>query len=207
MEPARSRVSPRATYADLLAVPDHLTAELIDGVIYAMARPRLRHAASLGTMTADLTLAFGLRKPRSAGPGGWVLLPEPELHLGGEDPRDLVLTPDIAGWRRERMAEVPDTAASELAPDWICEILSPSTEGFDRIKKMEYYGRVGVKWAWLVNIAARSVEVYQHNGHAWEFLGGTERDASARLRPFDAVEFDLTEWWPLGEPDPGLKPE
>jgi Uma2 family endonuclease len=195
MEAQRSAHSP-ATYEDLLALPEHLTAELIDGVVYAMARPRLRHAAAATVMTHQLVGAFGLRKPVGGGPGGWVLLIEPELHLGTPVPNTLVLAPDMAGWRRERMPEVPDTAFAELAPDWVCEVLSPGTESHDRILKMEWYRRCGVSWAWIVDPRAHSIEVYENNGRTWEFLGGVARGgATARLRPFDAAEFDITEWW------------
>lgn len=186
---------PKATYKDLLAVPEHLTAELIDGEIYVMARPRLRHSAAHTTMIHHIVGAFGLRKPVGGGPGGWVILTEPELHLGAPDPETLVVSPDIAGWKRERMPEVPDTATTTLPPDWICEVLSPGTESHDRIRKMEWYGRSGVRWAWIVDAVARSIEVYQHNGRVWEFHGGVAGFAPARLEPFDAVEFDISEWW------------
>ncbi len=196
MEAHRTASGP-ATYEDLLAVPAHLTAELIDGVVYAMARPSLRHAAAAGVMGHHLIGAFGLRKPTGGGPGGWIILPEPELHLGAPVPSSLVLAPDLAGWRRERMPEVPDTAAAELAPDWVCEVLSPGTESHDRIRKMEWYGRSGVRWAWIVDPRSRSIEVYEHNGRVWEFLGGVEGEVvTVRIRPFEAVEFDISEWWP-----------
>lgn len=198
--------SRRATYDDLLAVPGHLTAELIDGVVYAMARPRVRHAASSSAMGVHLGAAFGLRRP-IGGPGGWVLLDEPELHLGAllgtSSPTDLVLAPDMAGWRRERLPEAPDAAALELAPDWICEIISPSTAGHDRITKMEWYGRVGVPWAWIVDADARSIEVYHHDGSNWVFLGGVVGQTPSRIQPFDAVEFDISEWWAPAPPPAG----
>ncbi len=185
---------PRATYRDLLALPEHVTAELIDGELFVMPRPRVRHAAALSTMTADVSAAFGRRRPR-AGPGGWVILAEPELHLGQSDPTELALVPDMAGWRRERMPEPPETAAIELAPDWICEVLSPSTEGHDRIRKMDWYGRSRVRWAWLVNPEQRSIEVYEHDGKNWVFHLGAVGNAPVKLQPFEAVEFDVSEWW------------
>lgn len=195
MQAFRPPNTPRAaTYEDLLAVPDHLTAELIDGQIYAMARPRVKHADSNTAMASDLRSSFGRRKP-GAGPGGWVILSEPELHLGTPDPKLLVLAPDLAGWRRERMPEAPDTPAVELVPDWVCEVLSPGTESHDRIRKMEWYGRSGVRWAWIVDANARSVEVYEHDGRIWQFHGGVVGGSPARLQPFEAVEFDLSEWW------------
>ncbi len=209
MQAQTSRPAPpkRATYQDLLSVPEHLTAELIDGVLYAMARPRVRHVASSSAMGVHLGAAFGLRRP-IGGPGGWVILDEPELHLGGAVPTDLVLAPDMAGWRRERLAEAPDAAALEMVPDWICEILSASTASHDRIRKMDWYGRVGVRWAWIVDADARSIEIYHHDGANWVFLGGVTGQDPARIQPFEAVEFDISEWWapvpaaPATEPAP-----
>lgn len=191
---------PRATYRDILALPEHVTAELIDGELFVMPRPRVRHAAALIAMVSDLRDAFGRRKPRS-GPGGWVILAELELHLGQPDPAELTLVPDMAGWRRERMSEPPETAAIDLAPDWICEVLSPGTEGHDRIRKMDWYGRSGVRWAWLVNPEQRSIEVYEHDGKNWVFHLGAVGAAPVRLQPFEAVEFDVSEWWAV-EPGP-----
>ena len=190
---------PRATYRDLLAVPAPFTAELIDGELFVMPRPRVRHADAQAAMVNDVWDAFGRRKPRS-GPGGWIILPEPELHLGQPDPTDLALVPDMAGWRRERRAEPPETAAIEMVPDWICEVLSPGTEGHDRIRKMEWYGRSGVKWAWLVNPEQRSIEVYEHDGTNWVFHLGAVGAAPVRLQPFEAVEFDVSEWWAVDAP-------
>ncbi len=153
-------------------------------------------------MGAQILVAFGLRRS-VLGPGGWLILHEPELDLGVAQPRDLVLAPDIAGWRRERMAEVPDTAASELAPDWICEILSPGTESHDRIRKMECYRRSRVGWAWIVDANARSVEVYENTGLCWAYHSGVIGAEPARLPPFDAIAFDLGEWW---APEPPAEP-
>jgi Uma2 family endonuclease len=117
-----------ATYEDLLKVPEHLVAEIIDGELVTSPRPAFRHAAAASSLGADIHTAFG--RTRGGGPGGWVILIEPEVHIVGQ-----VLVPDIAGWRRQRMPEIPDVAFVELAPDWVCEISSQSTAAMDRTRK------------------------------------------------------------------------
>src|ERR1700735_2162313 len=129
-EPAKRR----ATYADLLAVPPPLVAEIIDGVLITTPRPASRHAVASSALGGELYGPFA--RGKNGGPGGWILLDEPELPLG-ED----VLVPDLAGWRRERMPEVPNTPAFDLAPDWVCEVLSPSNHGVDRGEKLPIYAR------------------------------------------------------------------
>lgn len=119
-EPARRH----ATYEDLVRVPSHLVAELIQGHLITSPRPAPPHALVASSLGADLHGPFHRGK---GGPGGWVILDEPELHLNGD-----VLVPDLAGWRRERMPALPQTSAFELAPDWACEVLSPSTAAIDR---------------------------------------------------------------------------
>jgi Uma2 family endonuclease len=123
----------RATYEDLRAVPDHLVAEIIEGELVVSPRPTLRHANAGTRLVGWLDGPFDRGR---GGPGGWIILFEPELHFKGE-----VLVPDVAGWRRERMAQVPDAAAIELAPDWVCEILSPKTAACDRASKLPIYAR------------------------------------------------------------------
>src|ERR1700729_1449695 len=123
----------RATYQDLLDVPEHLVAEIIDGALITQPRPASRHARAASRLGAELDGPFARGK---GGPGGWILLDEPELHLHGD-----IVVPDLAGWRRERMPELPDAAAFELAPDWICEVLSPGAAARDRTEKMPLYAR------------------------------------------------------------------
>jgi Uma2 family endonuclease len=124
------------------------------------------------------------------GPGGWILPYEPELHLQGD-----VLVPDFAGWRRERMPEVPNTAAFELAPDWVCEVLSPSTAATDRTQKMPIYVREGVKHLWLVDLIARTLEACRLEGGRWVVIGAWRDDAGVRVEPFDAIELELGRLW------------
>ncbi len=143
MSQTKARVPKRATYADVEALPDHVVGEILDGELYASPRPRLRHAMAATRLTGRLSPPFDDGR---GGPGGWWLLIEPELHLG-ED----IVVPDLAGWRRERLPEVPDEPHLELAPDWVCEILSHSKERIDRGLKLGIYAREKAPHAWLVN--------------------------------------------------------
>jgi Uma2 family endonuclease len=177
----------RATYDDLLTVPDTMVAELVDGELFASPRPAVRHARVASALGGEI---FGPFDKGSGGPGGWWLLDEPELHFG-ED----VLVPDIAGWRRERLPHLPDTAAISLAPDWVCEVISPSTERLDRSRKLGVYVREGVGHAWLINPVARTLEVYRRSESGWLMIATHADDARVRTEPFDALELDLLVLW------------
>lgn len=182
-DPARRR----ATYEELLAVPDHLVAELINGALITHPRPASRHALASSVLGSELVGPFHRGK---GGPGGWILLDEPELHLHGD-----VLVPDLAGWRRERMPELPDAAAFELAPDWVCEVLSPSTAATDRAEKMPIYAREGVPHLWLVDPIPRTLEAYRLEADRWTLLGTWRDDARVRVDPFADLELDLAGLW------------
>ena len=176
-----------ATYADLEALPPHVVGELIDGELHVSPRPASPH-----TMAASV-LAFELGGPfhrGRGGPGGWVLLIEPELHLGQD-----VLVPDLAGWRRERMPRAPRTAAFTLAPDWVCEVLSPSTEAPDRSRKMAVYAREDVKHLWLVDPRRQALEVYRLEGGRWLLLGTHVGSSAVHAEPFEALPVKLASLW------------
>lgn len=188
-----SLVKRPATYEDLLKVPQDRVAEIVEGDLYASPRPAVPHSVSGSSLGGELVSAFQFGR---GGPGGWWVLDEPELHLG-----DDILVPDLAGWRRERLLKPPDAPAITLAPDWICEILSPSTEQLDRARKLPAYARHGVPHAWLINPAARTLEVYRAEGGRWVLVGTYADDARVRAEPFDAIELDLLTLW--GESRPG----
>jgi Uma2 family endonuclease len=179
----------RATLADLAAVPAHLVAEIIGGSLLTSPRPAALHARAASRLGAGLVGPFDLGQ---GGPGGWIVLDEPQLHLG---PEPDVLVPDLAGWRRERMSELPDVAAFTLAPDWVCEILSPSTEQVDRTEKMPVYAREGVAHLWLINPAVRTLEVFRLEAKRWVLLVVHSGERTVRAEPFDAVELDLASLW------------
>jgi Uma2 family endonuclease len=179
-----------ATYDDLLQVPDHLIAEILGGDLYASPRPALPHAHAASALAGDLHHPFGRGR---GGPGGWWILFEPELHLSWD-----VFVPDLAGWRRDRLPRLPDTAAMALAPDWVCEILSPSTARLDRAVKMPLYAREGVRHLWLIDPAARTLEVFRLEGTNWLLVGVHAGESVVRVEPFAAIEIELAALW--GEP-------
>jgi Uma2 family endonuclease len=182
--PARKK----ATYQDVLDAPPTKVAEVVAGVLYTSPRPASLHANTTSALNFHIGGPFH-RDP--AGPGGWWILFEPELHLG-ED----VLVPDLAGWRRDRMDRIEDVAYFTLAPDWVCEVLSPSTEQLDRKGKLEAYARAGVAHVWLVDPRARTLEVLRREEDAkWKLLAVHAEDERPRAAPFDAVELPLAALW------------
>ena len=179
-----------ATYADLYDVPDNFVAEMFDGDLYASPRPAIPHAHAAFVLGGELAGPF--HRGRN-GPGGWVILHEPELHFGKN-----VLVPDLAGWRRHRMPEAPDAAYITLAPDWVCEVLSPSTEALDRGKKLRIYARENVVHAWLLDPLRQTLEVLALESGVWSALATHEGRAGVRTAPFDAIEIELGALWIRG---------
>lgn len=177
----------QATYKDLLAVPVHLVAELIEGSVITSPRPASRHARAASGLGGELYSPFQRGR---GGPGGWIILDEPELHLGSN-----VLVPDLAGWRRERMPEMPDVAAFELAPDWICEVLSPSTQALDRADKVPLYARSQVPFVWLLDPIAQTLEAYRLEGTLYLLLGTWRGDATVSVEPFESYQLELGVLW------------
>lgn len=178
----------RATYQDVLDAPEHMVAEILGGELYLHPRPAKPHAAAASALGEELGPPF---KRGRGGPGGWILLDEPELHLG-ED----VLVPDLAGWRRERMPAITtDEPFFTLSPDWVCEVLSESTASTDRSKKLRIYAREGVGHAWLVDPIRRTLEVLRRVEKKWLIVEVYEADEKVRAEPFDAFELDLSILW------------
>jgi Uma2 family endonuclease len=187
----------RATYADLEAVPANKVAELIRGVLHVMPRPAPRHARASSSLGVEIGGPFDKGR---GGPGGWWILDEPELHFPDPapvQPGDIdAIVPDLAGWQRLRMPELPETAYFELAPDWICEVLSKSTEELDRGEKMPIYAREGVAHAWLVDPIARTLEAYVlRPDRRWSDPQIHKGAARVWVPPFEAVELDLSALW------------
>jgi Uma2 family endonuclease len=182
VDPARRR----ATYDDLLRVPDRLVAEIVDGELYATPRPASPHARATWAIGQDLG-SFDRQPKAPFQPGGWWILFAPELHLGQE-----VLVPDLAGWRRARMPVISNVAYFELAPDWVCEVVSPTTGHLDRVGKMPVYARVQVQHLWLVHPILRTLEVYRLDGGRWMVAATHGGSAVVRPEPFDAIEIDLS---------------
>lgn len=179
----------RATYADLEAVPPHLVAELLFGSLETHPRPAAPHSVSMASLIDELTGPF--QKGRG-GPGGWLFMVEPELHLGTH-----VAVPDLAAWRKDRIARLPRTGRVTLAPDWVCEVLSPSTSRVDRIVKSRVYASVGVPFYWLLDPIARTLEIQRLQGGQWLQLAAFSDADRVAAAPFDAVTFELADLWPL----------
>lgn len=182
----------KATYEDLMQVPEWKVAEIIDGELIVSPRPATPHAYTGSTMGIDIGGAFGGPPGAPEKPGGWWILVEPELHFG-ED----VLVPDWAGWRRDRMPMIPNAAFITQAPDWVCEVISPSTGQIDRARKMRIYAREGVAHLWLIEPLARTLEVYRldETEHLWVVVENSGGEDVVRAAPFDAVALDLARWW------------
>ena len=178
----------RATYQDVLDAPPHRVAEIVDGVLYVNPRPALPHALATSAIEQSIGPPFQVGR---GGPGGWWIIFEPELHLG-----DDILVPDLAGWRRERMPVFPDAPYATLAPDWVCEVLSPSTRKLDLHGKRAVYGREQVGHLWLVDPADRTLEAFELREGEWVLIATAQDDAPVRIRPFDAVTFSLGDLWP-----------
>ena len=177
----------RATYQDVLDAPAHRVAEIVEGVLHTHPRPAMPHALASSVLGRRIGNPF---HDKIGGPGGWWIIDEPELHLG-ED----ILVPDLAGWRRERMPDFPETAYVTLAPDWVCEVLSVSTRRFDLHGKRPIYAREGVPHLWLLNPADRALEALELRDGQWVLIASAKDDDPICIRPFDVITFSLGDLW------------
>ncbi|MDE4915529.1 Uma2 family endonuclease [Methylobacterium sp. 092160098-2] len=189
----------QATYADLEAVPAHLVAEIIDGVLETHPRPRPRHAMAASDLSTLLGTPFRYGR---GGPGGWIFMIEPELHLGAH-----VVVPDLAAWRRERVPTDLEAAHIEIAPDSVCEILSPSTVRLDRGRKRRIYAEAKIGHLWLLDPAAGVLEGFALADGRWVLLATVQRGEAVALPPFDAVPFPLDDLFPFDDPAAPALPE
>ena len=178
----------RATYQDVLDAPPHMVAEVIAGTLHNRPRPASRHAWASSGISAKISPPFS---HGDGGLGGWWIVFGPELHLD-----DDVVVPDFAGWRCETMPEFPDAAHFSIVPDWVCEVLSPSTRRLDLGEKRALYAREGVRHLWFVDPDARTLEAFELRGGQWLLLATLAGDAPVSLPPFDAITFPLDALWP-----------
>jgi Uma2 family endonuclease len=176
-----------ATYEDILQLPEHLVGEIINGRLETHPRPSPKHALASSSLGGELFSPFQKGK---GGPGGWWIIDEPELHLDS-----FVLVPDLAGWKKEKMPKLPDTAWFEMVPDWICEILSPSTAKIDRVEKMPIYAHLGVSFFWLIDPVLQTLEVYELYKMQWMLLETIDNDKSVSIAPFQEISFSLSSLW------------
>lgn len=187
-DPARRR----ATYEDVLRAPEGKLAELVNGELRLSPRPAGPHGFASSGLGTDLGNPFQRGR---GGPGGWIVIDEPELHLG-----DDVLVPDLAAWRTERPPEL-EAAYFTVVPDWVCEVLSPSSAAFDRGEKADLYARAGVSFLWLVEPLENLIEAFRLEGSAWLRIGAWAGSVEARIPPFDAVALELGPLWVKKNPE------
>lgn len=187
-----------ATYQDVLDAPDGMRAEILDGELVMQARPMPEHDFVSGALNEILRSTFQRGR---GGPGGWWIVAEPELHFGNPDFR--TSNPDLAGWRKERMPTIQARERYKIVPDWVCEILSPSTARSDRMKKMPIYADVGVKHLWLADPSTRSLESYALANDGWLLLATYGEEGEATIPPYEAMPLPLADLWlPEGEAPP-----
>jgi Uma2 family endonuclease len=184
-EPASRR---KAGYDDLFNIPANTTGQIIDGELIVSPRPSRGHALAQTALAGKLTPRYYFGD--EGGPGGWIILVEPEV-MQGED----LLVPDVAGWRQERFPFFEETNWISVFPDWACEVLSPGTIRTDRIKKVTIYALHGLKHLWLIDPQAKTLEVLRLETGRWVILGVFAEDDKARAEPFQEIEIDLSHLW------------
>ena len=178
-----------ATYNDILSLPEHLTGEIINGELIVMPRPGPKHARSTTALGSEIFDPFD--RARNNGPGGWWILFEPEIHLNSD-----VIVPDLAGWKRDLVPNLPTSKAYfEIAPNWVCEVLSKKTATMDRVKKLPVYAKSKVDHVWLVNPDQKTLEVYIRKEDKWGEVLNFGGEGLIRAEPFDAIEINLGDLW------------
>lgn len=188
MSRPQSAVNP-SPYERLLALPENLVGEVLDGELHTQPRPSGPHSAAESGLQSKIGAPF---RYGDGGPGGWWILMEPEVHFIRDTE---VAVPDLAGWRRERMPELPDDHRFEIVPDWVCEVLSPSTAQKDRARKLPLYARYRVAHAWLVDPLAHTLEAFAWREEGWLLIATLKDDDPVQVPPFDAVCFSLADLW------------
>ncbi|MRG94411.1 Uma2 family endonuclease [Polyangium spumosum] len=178
----------RATYEDLLSLPPNVKGEILDGVLYTQPKPRFRHMRTATILGGNLSSPFD---SGWTGPGGWWIVVEPGIEL----PDSPEVSPDIAGWRRERMPEPPEDVPITIVPDWVCEIFSPSTRNYDQRVKKPFYAKHGVSYLWFIDPEARLLTAHRLVNGRFQEIGIWGDDDHARIEPFDSVELSLSAIW------------
>ncbi|MEL6299436.1 MAG: Uma2 family endonuclease [Pseudomonadota bacterium] len=182
-----------ATPADLEELPEDMVGQIVYGTLHAHPRPAPRHSRAQHRLSGEIDGPFDRG---TSGPGGWIFLTKPELHLGPH-----IFVPDIAGWKRDRLTPFPETAYVETPPDWVCQVLSPATAKVDRTDKVKIYADFGVPHAWYVDPDARTLEAFALQDRTW-LLMATFKDAEpVTAPPFEVHTFPLSNLWPP-EPPP-----
>lgn len=180
----------QATYQDVLDAPPNMVAQIIDGDLHLMPRPSWLHVKANGRLYSALERRFSCD---GEGPGEWEILSEPEIHL-----REDVLVPDIAGWRAENFFPRPGIPWLDCAPDWVCEVLSPSTREHDLGSKSEIYARDGVSLLWFVDPEARTLLAYALTRKKWVQISTVSGEDIVSVPPFETLNIPLSRLWKGG---------
>jgi hypothetical protein len=188
---ADAKKSP-ATYADIEALPPHVTGEILFGVLHAQPRPASPHTAAASSLGMVLGPPFQFG---NGGPGGWVLIAEPELHLGPH-----VVVPDFAGWRKDRLVGKTDGPWIDVPPDWACEVLSVSTRAWDKRDKMRIYATYNVPFLWHLDPVTRFLEVFRRQDQNWLLIETYAAGDVVTAPPFETLSFTLNDLWPFEAP-------
>jgi Uma2 family endonuclease len=179
----------RATYEDLLKIPENLTGEIINGELIATPRPSRRHVHAASALGIKVAPSYQFEE--GGGPGGWIIYYEPEVHFSTE----VIIVPDLAGWRKERLTTPAEEHRFIICPDWICEIHSPHTAQRDRIIKMRLFAQYQVPHVWLVDPALKTLEVFRLESGKWFRLDAFSENDKVRAEPFPEIEIDLSVLW------------
>ena len=177
-----------ATYTDLFDIPENMIGEIINGELHTMPRPSPKHSMVVSSLGGEIVNPFSKGR---GGPGGWIILFEPELLMDKN-----ILLPDLAGWKKERLPNLPETNWIEISPDWICEVLSPSTVQIDKTKKMPVYANHKVRYVWLIDPIAKTLDIFKRlNSGGWELMGSFAENDKVMAEPFHEIEIKLADLW------------
>ncbi|MBF0099990.1 MAG: Uma2 family endonuclease [Desulfobacterales bacterium] len=177
-----------AEYDDLYNIPENMIGQIINGELIVMPRPSPKHAGTLSNLTIEIGPPYKLGR---GGPGGWIILDEPEIKLGQD-----IFVPDLAGWKKEKLPQPPSTNYISVPPDWICEVLSPSTEKTDRARKMPIYAQFQVGHLWLIDPIEKILEIFKLIHNQWTVLSIYAEDDKVKGEPFQEIDIDLKNlWW------------
>lgn len=175
-----------ATYEDLLGLPEDVRGEVLNGVVVTAPAPLPKHSNAQRALGRFIGGPFHDDDGRG-GPGGWWIFVEVDVRLGLHN----IVRPDLAGWRRGRLPNPGEIRPIEAVPDWVCEILSPSTATRDRVVKRNLYAECGVANCWLVDVDARLLEAFVLRDGHWLLVGTYAEDAAARIPPFEDIQLEV----------------
>ncbi len=179
--------NPPATYQDVLDAPENMVAEIIYGKLNIHPHPAFQYTRARSVLGSKIGGPFDYD---DEGPRGWAILNKPEVHIDGN-----IVVPDLTGWRRERMPVMPEVPYFTLAPDWICEVLSPSTMRHDRVEKRQIYADAKVTYLWHIDPDAKTLEAYELSGDSWLLTHVRSEDNTCDVPPFEAAPFNLGVLW------------